>query len=89
MKKTLVVLLLVFMFVAPVYAGNLFDTLLYKKVFLTAIERSVLVNRISGEVKYILRKGQWILLTGERQKECQSIYKSQLYHQKNFPKKPG
>jgi hypothetical protein len=86
MRGIIIVFLLILMIVNPVYANNFFDALLYKKVFLTAIERTVLVNRITGEVKYILRKGQWILLDKEHGQECLSTYKAQLYYEKNFPK---
>lgn len=77
--KGLIVLLVIVIIVTPAYAVNVVDTLLCKKVFLRAVERTVLVNRLSGEVKYLLRKGQWVLLTGEQKHEYQSMYNAQVY----------
>ncbi len=79
MKKILIVLLVISIIATPAYAINIVDILLCKKVVLRAIERTVLVNRLTGEVGYILRKGQWILLTGEQKRECQSMYNAQVY----------
>jgi hypothetical protein len=79
MKKILIVLLAISILATPAYAVNAVDTILCKKVVLRAIERTVLVSRVTGEVKYILRKGQWILLTGEQKQTCQSMYNAQVY----------
>ncbi len=63
---------------------NLFDKMLYKKVVLPGGDnRPVLVNRITGEVKYILvNNNQWILLTGMWKKQCQARYDAQVASKK-------
>jgi len=78
-KNILIVLLVISIITIPAYAVNAVDAMLCKKVVLRAIERTVLVNRVTGEVKYILRKGQWMLLTGEQKQACQSMYNAQVY----------
>ena len=83
MKRLAVILLLVLAFASPVYALNPVDAVLCKRVVLRAIDRTVLVNRLTGTVKYILCNGQWIILTGERQRECQAMYNAQVYIRKH------
>jgi len=78
MKRILVVLLVISMLAAPAYALNVIDATLCKKVFLRAVERTVLVNRMTGEVKCIMQKGQWIPLMGTQKREYQSMYNAQL-----------
>ena len=58
------------------YAPNLFDKMLYKKFVLPGGDnRSLLVNRLTGEVKYILvNNNKWILLLGTWKKQCQARY---------------
>lgn len=60
----------------PYYKGNIIDKIIYKKVVLPGGDiRPVLVNRITGEVKYIwLNNNQWVLLTGAWKQQCQEKY---------------
>ncbi len=64
----------------PAYALNPIDSILGKKVFLNAIHRTVLVNRLTGEVKYLLSsdKKKWILLTGGAKGQFQGYYDAQV-----------
>jgi len=78
MKKTAIILILVFALATPSYAVNIFDHLIYKKVVLKANHMAVLVNRITGEVKFIqLNNGRWMPLTGGLKNRCQLMYKNQ------------
>jgi hypothetical protein len=78
MKKMAIVLLLVLFITTSAYAVSLIDTILCKKVVLHLINRVVLVNRITGEVKYTLtQKGTWVLLKGPVQHQYQSMYNVQ------------
>jgi hypothetical protein len=62
------------------YAPNFFDNMLYKKVVLPgANNRPVLVNRLTGEVKYILGNNKrWILLSGAWKNQCQASYDTKV-----------
>lgn len=55
---------------------SVIDKILCKKIILPGGDnRPVLVNRITGEVKYIfVHNKKWILLTGEWKKQCQARY---------------
>ena len=77
MKKIVIALLLVLMFVSSAYAENFLE---YKRVLLCANHRIVLVNRLTGEVKYVryLNKKKWGLLTGVEQAQYQSMYEAQI-----------
>lgn len=78
MRKIAVVLLLTMLFTSPSYAVNPVDTVVCKKVVLRANNRTILVNRLTGEVKYILnRNGVWVFLKGEHKNECQAMYNAQ------------
>lgn len=79
MKKIIIVLLLILIIASPCYAVNVFDTIIYKKVLLCASHMTVLVNRITGELKYImLNNGKWVLLSGTWKSQCQSMYEAQI-----------
>jgi hypothetical protein len=57
---------------------NLYDKILYKKVALRGCDRSaLLVNRLTGEVKYIFQNNEWILLVGMWKKQYQLKYDAQ------------
>jgi len=79
MRKIIIALLLISIFTTSAYAVNIFDRVLYKKVVLLANKMTVLVNRITGEVKYLLlNNGHWIHLTaGVLKNQCQSMYNAQ------------
>jgi hypothetical protein len=79
MKKIIIALLLISVMITPCYAVNIFDTLLCKRVVLCANHITVLVNRITGEVKYMrLSTGQWLLLTGAQKVQFQSMHNAQI-----------
>ena len=83
-KKIAIALLLILLITTSSYAVNVVDTIMCKKVVLHLINRTVLVNRITGEVKYTLtQKGTWVLLKGPLKNQYQSMYKAQI-----APKKP-
>ena len=80
MKKIIILLLLASMIAAatPCYAVNVFDKILYKEVVLRATSMHILVNRLTGEVKFLLlNSGKWILLKGALKHQCQAIYNAQ------------
>ena len=58
------------------YAPNFFDKMLYRQVVLPGSDnKTVLVNRLTGEVKYILvNNKRWTLLMGMWKKQCQARY---------------
>jgi len=76
--RFIIVAILIFALASPVYAVNAVDWLLYKKVVLIANGRTVLVNRITGEVKYIRRKKKWMLLEGQDKAAHQTMYDNQI-----------
>ncbi len=77
------ILLLLFCAATPAYAINAVDAMLCKRVVLRANDRTVLVNRITGEVKYLLRmNGQWDPLTGSLKHEYQAMYNAQVHNRK-------
>ena len=84
MKKLLLILLIISIIATPVYAVNVVDTVLCKKVFLHYNRTYILVNRVTGEVKYLLRgNGQWEPLTGVLKNQYQVIYNAQVTNQRS------
>jgi hypothetical protein len=78
MRKIVIVLLLILIITTSAYAVNIFDRALYKKVVLVCIHRFVLVNRITGEVKYIMgTDGKWALVHKALKEQYQSMYNTQ------------
>jgi hypothetical protein len=78
-QKIVIALLLISLITTSAYAVNVFDRILYKKVFLLANKMYVLVTQIAGEVKFIrLNNGQWVRLTGVWKCQIQSIYNAQV-----------
>jgi len=80
MKNTKFYLSLVFVItlVTSVYAYSLFDKVVYKEVYLRAANTTVLVNRVTSEVKYVLRyNGKMIELKGPSKKRFQVMYNLQ------------
>jgi hypothetical protein len=60
---------------APCPAQSLFDKIVYKNVLLMAVQRHVLVNRVTEEVKYILlENGRSVLLKGPAKLQFQAMY---------------
>lgn len=79
MKKRLIILLVCLMFAVPCYAVNVVDTIVYKKVVLKLIHRTILVNRFTGEVKYTLHdNGTWIPVSKGAKATYQSMYDRQV-----------
>lgn len=79
MKKLAIILILIFSLVKPAYAVNVVDTMVCKKVVLRANGRTVLVNRLSGEVKYMKqRTRKWVELRGASKKAMQRMYDVQV-----------
>jgi len=79
MKKLGIILALILLTAYPSYAVNIFDQLINKEVVLAANRTTVLVNRITGKVKYMrLNNGRWILLTGGLKNKCQAMYDNQI-----------
>jgi hypothetical protein len=79
MKKIIIAILLASIIITPCYAVNFMDKLICKKVILRANNMPVLVNRVTGEVKYILQNdGRWVLLTGIWKNRCQAMYETQV-----------
>jgi hypothetical protein len=78
MKKIVVALLLVLMAASSSYAENVLE---YKRVVLCLKHRTVLVNRFTGQVKYVMdfnNRKKWVLLTKQQQRHYQSAYEHQI-----------
>jgi hypothetical protein len=79
MKKILIALLLIFTITTSCYALNIVDAMTCKKVFLRANHTIVLVNRLTGQVRYkLLKQGKWMLLEGVEKNLYQSMYNAQV-----------
>ena len=79
MKKIVIALLLISMITTSAYAVNIFDRALYKKVVLAYIHRPVLVNRVTGKVKYTMgTNGKWVLIPAALKNQYQSMYNTQI-----------
>ncbi len=84
MKKVAIVFLIILLISTSAYAVSLTDTIICKKVVLHLVNRTVLVNRITGEVKYILTTtGTWLLLQGPLKNQYQSMYNAQTAREKS------
>lgn len=78
MKKIIIVLLLISVIITPCYAVSVVDALLCKRVVLCANRMTVLVNRVTGEVKYLLlNNGQWMFLKEPQKIQYQMMYEAQ------------
>ena len=78
MKNIVMALLLISLVATPCYAVNVVDSILCKNVVLRANHMHILVNRVTGEVKYILlNNGKWRLLTGSWKNQIQAMYNVQ------------
>ncbi|MFA5362359.1 MAG: hypothetical protein WC335_03810 [Candidatus Omnitrophota bacterium] len=82
-KKAVVILVLFLFMFANAYAVNVVDTMTCKKVVLLVNQRAILVQRLTGYVKYLLRSnGEWKLLRGRGQKVYQRLYNAQASAEK-------
>jgi len=78
MRKIVIAFLLISIITTSAYAVNIFDRALYKKVVLVCIHRFVLVNRVTGEVKYIMGTDRkWVLVPKALKAQYQSMYIAQ------------
>jgi hypothetical protein len=78
MKKMFMVLLVLLMIATPCYALNFFDAMVCKKVVLALVNRVVLVNRFTGEVKYVLQdNATWVPVPLGVKAQYQSMYEFQ------------
>lgn len=78
MRRLVVILLLISIIASPCYAFNIIDQLIYRKDVLRSNRTVVLVNRFTGEVKYLQRtNGQWVLLEGQWKEQYQKMYNAQ------------
>jgi hypothetical protein len=83
MKKFTIALVLILLITTTSYAVSVVDTIMCKKVVLHLVNTAILVNRITGEVKYILtKKGTWVLLIGPLKNQYQSMYNAQTASKK-------
>jgi hypothetical protein len=78
-KKVVVIFVLFLATAANAYAANVVDTMTCKKVDLRVNQKTVLVQRLTGNVKYLLlSNGDWMLLKGRRRKAYQTLYNAQV-----------
>lgn len=81
MRKFFIMITLVLTLTTSSYAVSVVDTMLCKKVKLRHVNKELLVNRVSGEVKYISKtSGGWLLLKGSLKKRYQALYDAQRHH---------
>jgi hypothetical protein len=78
MKKFVVLLLLVLSIATPSYAMNIVDKILYKPVVLRNNNGvTVLVNRITGKVEYVMSGEQYVSIPDAYKKQFQMVYDAQ------------
>ncbi len=78
-RRIIVVLLLILIIAAPCYAVNIVDTIMCKKVILCVTRMAILVNRVTGEVKYMRSsRGQWVPFSRIQKVQCQALYNAQF-----------
>ena len=77
-KQLIAVFLFVSMLTTSAYAVNIFDRALFKKVLLTATRRYALVNRVTGQVQYVMDSHKkWIVVPKALKTQYQSMYEAQ------------
>lgn len=81
MKKIVIALLLLSVIVPPSHAINIFEKIIYKKDVIKAHNAKVLVNPLTGEIKYLWNEtvpagtgGHWEPVTGTSKAQFQAIY---------------
>ena len=83
MKKITILLFLFLTIGTPSYAIDMLDKVICKEDVLQSNKRPILVNRFTGEVKYIYKdNGEWLLLTGQWKDQYQKMYNWQVNHMK-------
>jgi hypothetical protein len=78
LKKSAIVLVLLLAMAANAYAVNVVDAMTCKKVVLRVTQRTILVQRLTGKVRYLLiSNGEWMPLRGREKKAYQMLYDAQ------------
>ena len=80
MRKWILALMLILATITPSFALGFVDAMTCKKVVLhEARGRTVLVDRLTGEVKFALQyDGQWKPVQGTQKEKYQSMYRAQI-----------
>jgi hypothetical protein len=83
LKKSVFILILFLSMAANAYAVNTVDAMTCKKVVLRVNQRTILVQRMTGKVKYLLLSdGQWMPLRGRQKRTYQMFYDAQTQSRK-------
>jgi hypothetical protein len=83
LKKTVVILILSLAVAVNACALNPVDAMTCKKVFLRVNQRTILVQRLTGKVRYLLLSdGQWKPLKGQDKRVYQMLYDAQVAAEK-------
>jgi hypothetical protein len=83
MKKYILALMLLFTVTTPVFALGIVDAMTCRKVVLQHADRTVLVKRMTGEVKYLLLPdGHWSVVKGSQKRKYQAMYDAESYKPK-------
>ena len=84
MKKYFLALVLLLFLASPAFSLGVVDAMLCRRVVLhEANDRTVLVDRVTGQVKYALRyDGTWEPVQGERRSKYQALYNAQVHPKK-------
>ena len=78
MKKFVIILLLVLVIATPSYAMNIVDKILYKPVILRNNNGvTVLVNRLTGRVEYVMSGMQYVPIPDVYKNQFQAVYNAQ------------
>ncbi len=81
MKKLVIIILFLSAIAAPSYAINIFEKIAYKKDEIKVYKAPILVNPLTGEIKYIWcrtsKKGYWMPIDGRAKQQYQAVYDRQ------------
>jgi len=78
MKKKIIIALICLAITSPCYAFNIIDNIIYKTDVMKSNRKKVIVNRFTGEIKYVWRDdGRWVELTGKWKRDYQKMYNAQ------------
>ena len=84
MKKMIGILLLASLVAAPAHAINIFEKTLYRKDVIKRLGAKVLVNPLTGQIKYVWcmspstpEGGFWMPATGPMKEQYQASYDHQ------------
>lgn len=83
-RKIACIICLLLLTTSSSHAINVFEKTLYRKVFLQRLGAQVLVNPLTGQLKYVWCRssstpegGFWMPLVGPMKKDYQAVYKRQ------------